>query len=395
MHINGYTVELLINDVPLKEFIISTADLETSTTGKSFVYNETSKKRESLSYSHFALVPKIPSNYVIKVSSDNVSKKKPMLAYIYVDGVNDSTSLRLITDSPSYKDGFKSKNRQYKHNFQFNTSSFTKSSKNNNGLGSVSVYFYKARILSNHIGIKDRKDTLNYDNFLDRKFPFTCQDIGVMTKFGSGVSYKQPKNLMKTIKPLIKFGNSPIAVLHLHYRPYEWFVKKNICGFNGIISHHKFFGRKWANNEKDDDESNIKKKIPINKDNDQITSSVIKKEEIAIIDPSLIKKEDDSTLLSNIKKKKNYNNSTIPSSKKKKKEDVSSSIVTIKKEDSMIIKEENVKIEDKNLGVVKQEKEFQSQNSINLGKRKRKCKYRTVIEILDSDDEDRDIICLD
>ncbi|PKY50213.1 hypothetical protein RhiirA4_529678 [Rhizophagus irregularis] len=311
MHIKGYTVELLVNGRPLKEYAIPITDLEPSTTGKSFVYNDF-REQEFLSFSHFALAP-LQSNYVIKVSSDNASKISPMLAFIYVDGCYDSTSLRLVNDSPVFKNGFKDINRQHKHYFEFNKSTFVR--KDNvrlpkmqyGGLGSVSVYFYKARVLASHIGIIERNRSLKFGN--DQKLPNIryYNDIKVITHYSSGVPFDQPKNLLKTIKPLTKFGDNPVAVLHLHYRPYEWFIEKNI--YSNLSSKRK--GKMVA--IKIESDSSIKShddsvKIKEEKDKEIKNDSVLIKEENKPIASRVkknekeIKSHDDSIM---IKKEKN------------------------------------------------------------------------------------------
>jgi len=209
------------------------------------------------------------------------------------------------------------------------------------GLGAVSVYFYKAKVLNSNVGISERNDTfVDYDDIDLLRVPKTrrYQEIGVTTSFGVGVKYEQSKHLRKLIKPLTKLENSLIAVLHLHYRPYEWFIGKNFGSFNvDIFSHEN------ASILKEKSEENVKRKAG--------KSSIIKEEKM-----------------------------------------------TIKVKDSLIFKEEKTKanVEDnEKLIITKQENNFQSQSSIALGKRKRKSsKYREIVEIIDSD-EDHEIINLD
>lgn len=348
---------------------------------------------------HVAAVPITitPVNYVIRVSSDKVSRRRPMLARVYVDGIDDSTSLRLITKSSAYKDGFKNVNRQRKHPFQFSKNkedevTFTRKSKRSisssssnsstqyGGLGSVSVYFYMARVLAES-SVRVRKDAFD-PVVLD-----TCNYSEITTKFGSGVKYEQCKHLRKSIKPLVKFGNSPIAALHLHYRSCEWFIEKNVSGFNADMFTSK-------NSTKPISDSDSLKGVKVKSENEGTNSAKLVSSANSF-KVNTVNEGTDSTKLAsdpnsfNCKKIKSKNEST-----KVKVEPPTTPVI---KKEKITIKEENVKIKVENNGnlrIVKQEKrDFQSQT---LGKRKRKSiKYREIIEIIDSDEEDHEIIYLD
>jgi hypothetical protein len=272
-----------------------------------------------------------------------------MLAFIYVDGCDDSTSLRLMNKSPVFKNGFKDVNRQYKHYFEFKKTTFVKwnafklPNMQYGGLGSVSVYFYKARVLSSHIGISER--TMKFGN--NQKLPNVrfYKDIGIMTNYSSGVAFEQPKHLRKTIKPLTKFGDHPVAVLHLHYRPYEWFIEKNICC--DLSSNKK---GKMAAIGRGVDSSNKKRKITIKKEIDSSNKKV--KEEIDEKVKVEIKKEIDSSTEKGRNEIKKEVDSNIKKERKEIKKEINDDSVVVKNGKKIKCDYDSVMIKKKRKGKV-------------------------------------------
>ncbi|CAG8515049.1 2064_t:CDS:2 [Racocetra fulgida] len=165
MILDGFCLEILVKGRPLPEIAqpITTLDVP---------------------------VPHAGVQFSIRFSSTKATPHDPIMAFIVVDGQLDYRYIEL-------------------YNSVYSDSSQTISY---GGIGAISVYFYRATPVFELVG-EIPNFQLHQKILPERK---TMASIGLSTTFQP---MWVPDNMMPNVNFLRPRSNSPIAVLHLHYRP--------------------------------------------------------------------------------------------------------------------------------------------------------------------------------
>ncbi|GBC26237.2 hypothetical protein GLOIN_2v224835 [Rhizophagus irregularis DAOM 181602=DAOM 197198] len=145
MRIRRWTLEVLVNEIPLREYVISDSVLGASASNvlKSYVFEGNRKK--FCDSATFIAVPG-PGTYYSIVVSPSISKIAPK---IYVDGRNDDSYVKSSDSSFSIVKGFHNRNRTIRYDFIFDKTEWIETDipqrTKYGGLGIISVYFYKVK----------------------------------------------------------------------------------------------------------------------------------------------------------------------------------------------------------------------------------------------------------
>ncbi|CAI2161800.1 17630_t:CDS:2 [Funneliformis geosporum] len=219
MLLNGFTLDVLINNQILKEY--SLPKNENSTTGPSYTLDEVTQQKNYSVVETYVAVKDL--NYSVRFSSTNASIWAPLMAYVFVDGEYDYTYRELSNPSPRTKDSFWNNTLTKKYYFKFRlppssemeTLEFPLQRKQFGGLGAISIYFYKGKMIPekpvfipnfpiNQVQVSESKSSK-----LGIKFT---------TAFEEGEGYFN----QQAVATMEKQSEDPVAVLHLHYRPATW-----------------------------------------------------------------------------------------------------------------------------------------------------------------------------
>ncbi|RIA89470.1 hypothetical protein C1645_772217 [Glomus cerebriforme] len=220
MRLNGFQLEVLVNGEPLKEYNLPINE-SSSTTGSSYVLDETTgQKTYSDNETYVAVKPEM--KYSIRFSSTRASMWAPLMAYVYVDGEYDYTYREILNSSPREKDCFWNNTLSKRYCFKFEVSQLTEldnlleplQRKPYGGLGAISIYFYKARVIPQRpVYIPDF--SVNQVQVIESKS--TC-GIKFTTAFEEAEGFAS----RQTMATMEKQSVDPVSVLHLHYRPATW-----------------------------------------------------------------------------------------------------------------------------------------------------------------------------
>ncbi|RIB21160.1 hypothetical protein C2G38_1127827 [Gigaspora rosea] len=228
MILDGFCLEILVRGRPLPEIVqpITTLDVPT-TTGPSFVFEERNKKWNISDSFVWAEVPHAGVQFSIRFSSAQATPHDPIMAFIVVDGQLDYRYIELYNSGAYLRDHFVSAYRDFRYYFKFDktmwTDEFHKVYSDPSqpitygGIGAISVYFYRATPVFELVG--------EIPNFhLHQKI---LPDRRAMASIGLSTTFQPmwvPDNMMPNVNFLRPRSNSPIAVLHLHYRPASSFI---------------------------------------------------------------------------------------------------------------------------------------------------------------------------
>ncbi|CAG8459797.1 10802_t:CDS:2 [Cetraspora pellucida] len=240
MILDGFCLEILVKGRPLPEIAqpITTLDVPT-TTGPSFIFEERNKEWKIRQIVIFFLlkllqpifvidsfiwaeVPHAGVQFSIRFSSTKATPHDPIMAFIVVDGQLDYRYIELYNSGAYLRDHFVSAYRDFRYYFKFDKTMwsdechkvYSDSSQpiSYGGIGAISVYFYRATPVFELVG-EIPNFQLHQKILPERK---TMASIGLSTTFQP---MWVPDNMMPNVNFLRPRSNSPIAVLHLHYRP--------------------------------------------------------------------------------------------------------------------------------------------------------------------------------
>ncbi|GET03795.1 glycoside hydrolase family 20 protein [Rhizophagus clarus] len=200
MKIDRWTLEILVNGRPLKEYEIPDPVLGISASSSLKSYVVEGRRKKFCNSAMFVAVPALGTSYNIKISPSTTSD---IAARVFVDGLSDGFFTR----------------KYWVETTHVQTSKF-------GGYGAISVYYYKIQ----HI----YESPLEYNSermFEEVKIPETKKsfDVALTTKFSSGIEshFSGPWEVVIT-------ENDPIAVLHINYRSIDWFYIKGISIENSM-----------------------------------------------------------------------------------------------------------------------------------------------------------------
>ncbi|CAB4445542.1 unnamed protein product [Rhizophagus irregularis] len=222
MRIGRWTLEVLVNEIPLREYVISDSVLGASASNvlKSYVFEGNRKK--FCDSATFIAVPG-PGTYYSIVVSPSTSKIAPK---IYVDGRNDDSYVKSSDSSFSIVKGFHNRNRTIRYDFIFDKTEWIETDipqrTKYGGLGIISVYFYKVK--ERYESSRNYSSYLSYDlnkDFKGVKIPETKKyfDVALTTKFSEGIECYGDRSSYKIVR-----DDEPLAVLHINYRLADWLI---------------------------------------------------------------------------------------------------------------------------------------------------------------------------
>ncbi|CAG8471510.1 688_t:CDS:2 [Dentiscutata heterogama] len=210
MILDGFGLEILVKGRPLPEIVqpITTLDVPTTTgPSDSFVWAE---------------VPHAGVQFSIRFSSTKATPHDPIMAFIVVDGQLDYRYIELYNSGAYLRDHFVSAYRDFRYYFKFDKTMWSdefhkvysdlSQTISYGGIGAISVYFYRATPIFELVG-EIPNFQLHQKILPERR---TMASIGLSTSFQP---MWVPDNMMPNVNFLRPRSNSPIAVLHLHYRP--------------------------------------------------------------------------------------------------------------------------------------------------------------------------------
>ncbi|CAJ0826096.1 9127_t:CDS:10, partial [Entrophospora sp. SA101] len=229
MLLNGFRVEIIVNGQPLSEYTEPLSRNENLATSSSYTRADKSATQDMCNLVHYAAVEEFGVRYSVKYSapSTKCSINEPIKAFLYIDGEYDYSYGDLNPNNLSeLRTCFWSKNRDKLYYFKFNPTNWSEdddnrrsnvSAKNNNigGPGAISVYFYRAKRVRWHVTNTPDYSVENAivpENKNTRSIKLSTQyDVQPVTR-PSNVKYDT----------YLQEEGSPIAALHLNYRPAAW-----------------------------------------------------------------------------------------------------------------------------------------------------------------------------
>ncbi|RIA96756.1 hypothetical protein C1645_733014 [Glomus cerebriforme] len=219
MKIERWNLEILVNEQPLREYVIPDSILGDSASNvlKSYVIEGTRKK--FCDSATFVAVPAPGTYYSIKISPSS----SEIAAKVYVDGIDDGSLARSNLSSCTIMKGFRNRNSNTIHYFIFDKTEWVDTNISQRtefgGFGAVSVYFYKIRSMRTSYSHNSNKE------FEKVKVPENkkCFDVALTTKFSEGAKYYASNRREK-----VETDDEPLAVLHINYRSTDWFFLKEI-----------------------------------------------------------------------------------------------------------------------------------------------------------------------
>jgi hypothetical protein len=164
-----------------------------------------------------------------------VAEDSPLKAKVFVDGQNDGGYTHLITCSPYIKEVFYNQDCSKRYKFVFDKTEWTDMDESNvnskyGELGVISVCFYRAKFVRRIGPVGSDCKKLNLGHDLKQVKVFETKDnidITFTTKFAEEEVFKKPK-LSESETTLERIDKEPIAVLHINYRPVDWFIARGI-----------------------------------------------------------------------------------------------------------------------------------------------------------------------
>ncbi|CAB4445551.1 unnamed protein product [Rhizophagus irregularis] len=181
---NRWTLEILVNKRPLKEYEIpdSVLGISASSALKSYVVE--GRRKKFCNSATFVAVPSLGTYYNIKISPGTTHE---IAARVFVDGSSDGFFTNKCNSSFIMK-GFYNRNATMMYNFFFEKTNWIETDNVQNaefgGYGAISVYFYKIK----HI----YETSLEYNSdktFEEVKVPEAKKsfDVALTTKFSNGI----------------------------------------------------------------------------------------------------------------------------------------------------------------------------------------------------------------
>ncbi|CAB4488446.1 hypothetical protein RhiirA5_499575 [Rhizophagus irregularis] len=227
MLLGGFSLELLVDGKLLKEYNES-VDKRTTTTGVSYVLDQKTGEKIESDQTYYAAVDQLDKNYEIlfgaKKELFTMGEQSSAISFrtkIYVDGQLDR-SLRLINKAVKIKkDGFIGEKRK-KTALMFDLSKWMENDDESIEKGETQNNDSANNFLSKRNDTKEDIKNDNDDDLSNEKKPD-------QSKFGYGAVSVYFFNAKDFDKNETATGNPiPLAALHLHYRPTQWLLARDI-----------------------------------------------------------------------------------------------------------------------------------------------------------------------
>ncbi|KAG9306298.1 hypothetical protein G9A89_018181 [Geosiphon pyriformis] len=241
MYLDGYTLEVLVNNRPLQEYH-EPVGTNPTTTGTSYALVGPSLIKHECPEDIYVAVPEVGARFSVRFSTRMASCSTPIMGEIFLDGKNDYTNTN-ISDPiiPAIRDGFWNESRDKMAYFKFSRSMWSNPKPHNNasnknkdpkenrgGLGAVSLYFYRGKYQIQ--SVVSKKFSLEQTAVPEHK---SNKGIEISISFDPEPA-EAPPNLKNKVATMARMENEPIAVLHIHYRPIPWMIVHGLITSNRI-----------------------------------------------------------------------------------------------------------------------------------------------------------------
>ncbi|CAB4489553.1 hypothetical protein RhiirA5_502661 [Rhizophagus irregularis] len=245
MHLQGFNLEILVNEQPLPEYNLPINESNLKNTSISYVTDSLTQTKKHSDFTTYVPVITPGERYTVKFEAKQAKPSNIIISRIFIDGQSDQVQ-HLHQQSGSRTRSFFCNNERTKvyffkfsyfdkiddlsnnNNFKVPFPIIKKSSiqqqqkKNTYGKpGSITVCFFKGIIVD-----QDALQSKTKFEIKQVKFPETTDikniEIGYTTGFDAMHAKIQPATVTKIV------NLKPIAVLHLHYRSVDWFTNKRL-----------------------------------------------------------------------------------------------------------------------------------------------------------------------
>ncbi|CAI2177530.1 3755_t:CDS:2, partial [Funneliformis geosporum] len=226
MLLNGFSLEVLVDEMPLAEYTLPDSITNVTMTGKSYTLQE-NLDQPCFSDFNTYIVAEPGRKFKLRYFSTKATSNNPIMAETLIDGQFDNTYRGLKSRTIQIQDCFMNVTRDKKLEFMFSNSIYNDSLKttiktpnSRGGVGIISIYFYKSRSVSRRNSITTTSD-IQQVKMTENKKSF---EIECTTAFVPQQSIRKYVGYYD----MVKASTTPIAALHLHYRPESWFAIRNV-----------------------------------------------------------------------------------------------------------------------------------------------------------------------
>ncbi|CAG8433840.1 9603_t:CDS:2 [Ambispora gerdemannii] len=243
MHLEGFTVELLVDGQPLEEYS-EPASKQATCEDKSYIRNEDTLEPQMSDKIVYAAVRDPNADFKVRFSGSTHNNSNGLLsANVHIDGKYDWTYTALArssnnnTTTKSVSQGSFENDEEgiRKQKFKFGTKQWTEKNEVSQvgSFGVVSVVFYKARRVvvtrqstprENHQMKGRQQQQQQQRQHVKDKSPSSSSSS--KSKLASLPKNRRRKKRTHNKRPRntihLKEEGDPLAILHLHYRSVEW-----------------------------------------------------------------------------------------------------------------------------------------------------------------------------
>ncbi|GBC12690.2 glycoside hydrolase family 20 protein [Rhizophagus irregularis DAOM 181602=DAOM 197198] len=216
MHLQGFNLEILVNEQPLPEYNLPINESNLKNTSISYVTDSLTQTKKHSDFTTYVPVITPGERYTVKFEAKQAKPSNIIISRIFIDGQSDQVQ-HLHQQSGS-------RTRSFFFPFPIIKKSSIQQQQKKNTYGkpgSITVCFFKGIIVD-----QDALQSKTKFEIKQVKFPETTDikniEIGYTTGFDAMHAKIQPATVTKIV------NLKPIAVLHLHYRSVDWFTNKRL-----------------------------------------------------------------------------------------------------------------------------------------------------------------------
>ncbi|GES82796.1 glycoside hydrolase family 20 protein [Rhizophagus clarus] len=242
MHLQEYSLEILVNEKPLPEYNIPIDESNSKNTSISYVTDSLTQMKNCSDFTAYVPVITPGERYTVRFEAKQAKPSNIIISRIFIDGQTDQVQ-HLHQQSGSRTRSFFCNNERTKVYF-FKFSYFDKpDGKTNNNFkvpfpvkkksiqqqkkytygkpGSITVCFFKGIIVDQNALNSKTKFEIKQVNI-----PETTDTKNIEINYTTGFDAMHAKIQPATVTKIVSL--KPIAVLHLHYRSVDWFANKRL-----------------------------------------------------------------------------------------------------------------------------------------------------------------------
>ncbi|CAG8567295.1 12117_t:CDS:2, partial [Ambispora gerdemannii] len=256
MLLSDFSVEILVDGEPLTEY--SAENSSVLTTGNSFYYKKPEYRvLEKSTQNYYVAIPSPGTQFTVRLSAACATQEEPIMAFLYVDRINDFTHIALTDKGSKIKQYFWNDERDVKYALQFGkyryplepppdpnlpiytpthipgkkmraTSRVLPHNNVQGALGTISVYFYRARQVSRMVDIPPFR--IKSSNITEAH----RTKEGISEQIGFKPFDLETREMVPILCQLEAIDDHAIVALHIHYRSREWLMEHNIIQMQPI-----------------------------------------------------------------------------------------------------------------------------------------------------------------